>query len=684
MPSIQGLRECIRALNEDIPEDAFKEPELIGWVYQYFQTEEKDRVFEEVRTKKKKIEGDDIVPATSLYTERYMVDYLIQNSLGAIWMEMYPDSKLCENWPYFVKDQDLKPREAKPVKSLSFLDPACGSGHFLLVAFDFFVQMYEEEARLAFEDKIPKEWLVSREKIPTTILEFNLHGIDIDLRSVQLSYLVFYLRMREYQKSVGAPKLLPTKVNLVVADASLLNTPEFLSWCEERFKEEPYAINIIKGISGRLKNLSEIGSLARPEEDLKELIHREKERLLSAWKREKAPKQFSLFRQMLTPEQQELPFDKVTDDQFWGEVLSQVTRALDEYYKEASERGDTRAQVFAHEASRGFKFLELCNKRYDVVATNPPYMGSGNMGKELKDYVQRVYPEGKRDLYAAFILRNREWATNRGIVAMVTQQSWMFLSKFMKIREKIIQESSIQTIAHLGPRAFAEIGGEVVNCSLFTLENQFISKKHHIIAFRLIAAKSPSEKRILLENATRKFNQSIIFSINQLLFLDLTEYPIVYWLTQRFLDILIEHEQLGRLYNVSRGVDTCDNNRFLRFVWEISERGGRWLKYLKAGGYRRWYGYESRLLDWSENGDGLRRALLKKYSYLDGNCDWLIKTNTFFKHGWTYSLMAQGSLGARCLDGLSICDSASPGIFSESPQYLIGAILNSRLTSYLL
>ena len=215
-------------------------------MYQYFQTEEKERVFEEVRTKKKKIEGDDIVPATSLYTERYMVDYLVQNSLGAIWMEMcpvrngdsngvYPDSKpgskrsesISENWPYFVKDQDLKPRQPRPVKSLTFLDPACGSGHFLLVAFDLLVQMYEEEARLASEGKVPKEWVVPKEKIATTILESNLHGIDIDLRSVQLSYFVLYLRMREYQRSIGALESLPTKVNLVAADASLLNTPEF-------------------------------------------------------------------------------------------------------------------------------------------------------------------------------------------------------------------------------------------------------------------------------------------------------------------------------------------------------------------------------------------------------------------------------------------------------------------------
>jgi len=602
MPSIQALRECIRSLNEDIPDEAFKEPELIGWVYQYFQTEEKDRVFEEVRTKKKKIEGDDIVPATSLYTERYMVDFLVQNSLGAIWMEMYPDSKLCENWPYFVKDQDLKPREPQPVKSLTFLDPACGSGHFLLVAFDLFVQMYEEEARLASEGKVPKEWVVPKEKVATTILENNLHGIDIDLRSVQLTYLVLYLRMREHQRLVGAPKSLPIKVNLVAADASLLNTPEFLSWSEERFKDEPYAINIIKGIVGKLRNLSEIGSLARPEEDLKELIYKEKERLLSAWKREKSPKQFPLFQEMLTLEQQELSFEKITDDQFWDGVLSRVTKALDEYYKEASEHGDTRAQVFAHEASRGFKFLELCKKRYDVVATNPPYMGSKNMGKELKEYVQSVYPEGKRDSYAAFILRNRDWATSYGVVAMVTQQSWMFIRSFEKMREQILKESCIKILGHLGPHAFSEISGEVVGVVLFTIESNFPNNKTKITACRLIGPNSAKGKEILLKKAVKTNLNFLLFRQYQTAFLSIPHSPLVYWVPDGLLKVFIDFDGLGNQADVRQGLVPGDVSKFVINFWEVNNKL-RWFPYSKGGEYRRWFGLEHFVIDWENDGE---------------------------------------------------------------------------------
>jgi hypothetical protein len=687
MPSLKALRECIRALNEDIPESAFKEPELIGWVYQYFQTEEKNRVFEEVRTKKKKIQGDDIVPATSLYTERYMVDYLVQNSLGAIWMEMYPDSKLCEKWPYFVKDQDLKPREPRPVKSLTFLDPACGSGHFLLVAFDLFVQMYEEESRLAQIGKIPKDWVAPKEKIATTILESNLHGIDIDLRSVQLSWLVLYLRMREHQDSCGAPKTLPRKVNLVAADASLLNTPEFISWCEERFKQEPYAINIIKGITGRLRNLPEIGSLAKPEEDLKELIRREKERLLSAWKKEKQPQQEFLFKELLTPAQKELPYEKITDEQFWDGVLRRITKALDEYYRKASERGDTRAQVMAHEASKGFGFLELCNKRYDVVATNPPYMGSKNMGNELKEYVQSVYPEGKRDLYAAFIQRNREWLDERGIVAMVTQQSWMFLRSFAKMRESIFRETSVQTAAHLGPGGFSEISGEVVNCILFTIENFKLSDEHRFVAFNLTDLRSPRQKDECLIQALSVESNSRKFNRKQILISKIPEAPFSYWIPETFSNRLADSSTyMKEILFITKGIRTRDDKRFVRMVWEISNFE-RWVPFSKGGSYFKWFGNDRWMIDWKEQGEFLFRYIRsvtppEKFTLVVRHPQY------FAKAAWCYSAVCCGSLSLRFLQKVIATDT-SPGIYLTSQsdmagisEGMIACLLNSRIVTY--
>lgn len=668
MPFLQALRESIRALNEDIPEDAFKEPELIGWVYQYFQTEEKDRVFEEVRTKKKKIEGDDIIPATSLYTERYMVDYLVQNSLGAIWMEMYPDSKLCEKWPYFIKDQDLKHREPRPLKSLTFLDPASGSGHFLLVAFDILAQMYDEEALLSSEGKIPKEWVVPKEKIAITILESNLHGIDIDLRSVQLSWLVLYLKMREHQNSIGVPKLLPEKVNLVAADASLLNTPEYISWCEEKFKAEPYAINIIKGVAGRLCNLSEIGSLARPEEDLKEFIHKEKERLFSAWKKEKTTKQPLLFREMLSSEQQELPFEKITDDQFWEGVLSRVTKALDEYYRDASERGDTRAQVLVHEASRGFKFLELCNKRYDVVATNPPYMGYRNMGSTLKTFIQALYPEGGQDLYGCFIVRCGELGIK---VAMVTMNSFMYLSRFKALRKKILSAQRPQTAVELGPGAFSDIGGEVVKAVLM------VSDRHSDTDFTLFYNASRFDyvdKKDYLRLAVKKgqFNKIAFGPIRKI-----EGMPFIFRAIPKFFDWIKTFKSVGEIADCIVACKTSDNDKFVRYWWEVVRLGNRWKHYEKeAIGYR-YYASPLYAIDWSKRAQEYYR---NHYSSQLPNKIYL------FKKSIVTSKITGPNATARILNEAALADMAVNQIFPHDGQYLepLCALLNSNVAVYCL
>jgi len=685
MPSYQALQESLRILNNDIPEEAFKEPELLGWVYQYFQAEEKDRVFEDVRTKKKKIQGDDIIPATSLYTERYMVDFLVQNSLGVLWMEMYPDSKLYEKWPYFVKDQDLKKREPRPVKSITFLDPACGSGHFLLVAFDLFAQMYEEERKMASEGRVPPDWSVPQEDVALTIIESNLYGIDIDLRSIQIAYLVLYLKMREHQIAAGASKKIPKKVNLIAADAVLLNTLEFALWSEEQFKNEPYVLNILKGIAGKLANLSEIGSLARPEEELKELIRKEKERLLASWKKVQIPEQKLLFKELMTSAQQELPFEKVTDEEFWAGVMNKVLHSLDDFYKKAAEQGDMRAQVLAHEADRGFKFLELCNKKYDVVATNPPYMGSKNMGQELKSFVQKFYPEGKRDLYAAFILRNLDWTKERGFVAMVTQQSWMFLRSFVKMREFILKETCIQTLPHLGEHAFSDPGAAGAFVVLFTLANKKPEEEHRLVAFRLIEPSSSVDKIVSLNNVLRIQAADGKFDLSQLNLKRIPSSPFVYWLKPNFFKLLESGKRMAGIADVKQGLATGDNLRFVRFWWEVLPENegkvvngkaisGKWFSYEKAGGYRKWWGYHFYLVDFSRSAINyyVRYGRFQNQEY-------------FFRKGLTYTLMARGKMGCRFIDK-SIYDVASISIFPNEHQSdrFIASILNCRVSTYLM
>ena len=196
-PSHATLRGVIDRLNE-LPEDSFRADELLGWVYQYFQSEEKNRVFEEVRTKKKKVSWSDIVPVTQLYTERYMVEFLLQNSIGRRFMDMYPDSDASDAWPYYVTPATPNQRDPQPVKDWTILDPCVGSGHFLVVAFNLLVQLYTKERELAELGVIPKEWVTLEDEVAQTILSHNLYGIDIDPRSVQLAALALYLKAKDH------------------------------------------------------------------------------------------------------------------------------------------------------------------------------------------------------------------------------------------------------------------------------------------------------------------------------------------------------------------------------------------------------------------------------------------------------------------------------------------------------
>lgn len=366
---------------------------------------------------------------------------------------------------------------------------------------------------------------------------------------------------------------------------------------------------------------------------------------------------------------------------------------LKTHFSVEAEAADLSQSFFSQSAEKGMVLFDLLARRYDVVAANPPYLGSGKMGQMLKTYTSKHYAPGKRDLYAAFILRNIQLANKGGRVAMVTQQSWMFLRSFAVFRaldeEKLtaaagkgifkglLRETTIETLAHLGPRAFEEISGEVVSVALFCIVTSQDKNRSSYI-FRGIDLSSPNAKAIAL----REMNTDRWFVIRQYDFLRVPFAPLAYWITKRLLDLL-SGKLLSEIATTTRQIDTCNNNRFLRFLWEVPI-SYRWLPYLKAGGYSRWLGFDQMFLDWRTDGTTLKQSLIEKYNYLNGNTGWLVKESSFFKEGWTYSLMAQGAIGVRYLDGKHICDSASPCILPRESLWEIGAFLNTRLASFLL
>jgi len=341
---------------EAMAEEDCKDVEVIGWLYQFYIAQKKDDVFEKLK-KNIKITPSNIPAATQLFTPHWIVKYMVENSLGKLWMLNHPTSSLKEHMKYYIENDKEENSEFIKVNSpeeLTFLDPCCGSGHTLTYAFDLLTLIYEEQG-------------YSKSEIPTLILENNLYGCDIDKRASVLASFALTMKARQYHKRSFRKSVTPNIVEL----------QEF---------------------GDAFKGIKNYGSLMRPK-----------------------------------------------DEGFEDGIFSQSNREFDLQTK-------------------------ILGSQFHCVVTNPPYMGSKGMNKELGDFVKDRYPDSKSDLFAVFMERCLELTYEDGFMAMINQHSWMFLSSYEELREKIIKEHKIDTLVHLGPRAFEEIGGEVVQSVAFVLE----------------------------------------------------------------------------------------------------------------------------------------------------------------------------------------------------------------------
>ena len=666
-PSVAALKRCIALLSgtESVngsgpaTDDVFAAPDALGWAYQYWNTEEKDRVFEKVRTKKAKIAGADIIPATQLYTEPYMVKFLVQNSLGATWMGMYPDSDLSEGWEYYVKDADRAPVRRKNVENITFLDPACGSGHFLIEAFDLFYRMYEAEGKYTDEETICKK-----------ILSRNLYGIDIDERAVQIARAALWMKAAERVFDFsGTPK------NIIATNIRLPKGKDHLKAFLAKHPEDAPLVPALESIFEGLEHADELGSLLQIEEPVEMALRSLRNRL---------------------GRQTTLPigdFTAPTTDEEWEAWKEGVVERLADHFAEEGEAADLSSAFFSQNAGKGVRLFELLSKRYDVVAANPPYMGSGNMTPTLRKYVELQYPAGKRDLYAAFILRNFQLCKEGNRIAMVTQQSWMFLQSFADLRmvnpekqqkctngyfEGLLKETNFEAIVHLGPRAFEEIGGEVVNIVLFVLKKSKVSVGHFFKSFRLIGQKSANDKREALISSLRNSNGILRRNCSQFNFHKTPKSAIIYWIDKEIIALLTESNSLKEYAEIPKGLTTGNNNRFLRYNWE-NQSNDIWLPYVKGGKYCKWYGLEYYLVRWDYDG-----FQIKNYYDNDGKLRSRPQNQRFYlQEGFTYTEVCSGALGVRILNKNTIFDARSPGIFFTDPKVSPLPFLNSYLASYL-
>jgi len=419
VPRYRTLKDAIDLINNSVDYEVYRKDELLSWVYQYFFEKEKEKIYNELNRANRKIQTNEISLFTQLYTDDYIVRFLVQNSLGALWTEMYPTSELYKNWEYFVRCPNNTKREPKPVREIKFSDPACGSGHFLLNAFDLFYQMYKEES------------VVPEKDIPNHILKYNLHGIDIDLRSVQITALSLWMKTKSKDRDINVEQMNLIAANAIMVDSDILD--EFL----EEFNGDVLAKDLVTTIWRGLQNVRELGSLLKIEEQIDEVIERVKgqTRVVEEWDKE----QFT-----------------------WERWKQRIMGELMNYYETAAENFDINKQMFANEAIKGLNFIDLISQEYDIVSTNPPYIGVKRYNPNMKNLLQQLYPENHSDVSYAFMERNYRLAKKNGFVAMVTLQSFMFISTYEHIRTLILDNTFIRNLVHLGPNSFSEIKGERV------------------------------------------------------------------------------------------------------------------------------------------------------------------------------------------------------------------------------
>ncbi|MCT2042111.1 BREX-1 system adenine-specific DNA-methyltransferase PglX [Pseudoclavibacter alba] len=525
--------------------DVCRDVEVIGWLYQFYISERKDEVFAGFK-KNKKAGADEIPAATQLFTPHWIVQYLVQNSVGRLWMLNHPKSRLVEQMEYYIAPVDEESdflKISKP-EELTVIDPACGSGHMLTYAFDLLYAIYEEEG-------------YTPSQIPGLILTHNLRGTEIDPRAGALASFALTMKAAAKRKRFFKE---PVEPHICVLDPITFSDDE-LSYLLTSDGDEATEVSFWN----QFANADTFGSLIRPDAHLTARLKRHVESL--------------------------------EENVFTSEPLRWASRVLEQ--------------------------ATYLSDKYAVVVANPPYMGSKQMNALLSQFMKDEYPTGKSDLFAAFMIRCTELADHRGAVAMITMQSWMFLSSYEKLRVNLLDNQRITSMLHLGPHAFDSIGGEVVSVTAFSLANLPVEAPEYVrelpgAFIRLVEPKSATGKLDLFLDALRaRGGESQIQRVSRSGFITVPGEPIAYWLSEKMRASFSTGRPLSEVANLRQGLATADNNRFLRLWWEVSScrtalactsreeaasSGARWFPYNKGGEYRKWYGNQEHVVNWENDG----------------------------------------------------------------------------------
>lgn len=611
-------------LVNDIPESDWQDAvQIVGWLYQYYNTKPKEQVFANLK-KNIKISAANIPAATQLFTPDWIVRYMVENSLGRLWGEGHPDFDKSE-WKYYLDEAPQEPQVAQQLAELrkgyaaltpediKCIDPCMGSGHILAYLFDVLMQIYRSAG---YTDR----------DAAASIVEHNLYGLDIDDRAAQMAYFVVMMKGCHYDSRFLRRHLNP-HVYAIQESGEL--TADALG---RLGKQESTARALLDGF----KNAKEYGSILQPKVTLAEL-----------------------------------------------DALQEQLREVDG----ASDMGSLTDQLVAGQIVNVlYPLIEQARMlvpKYDVVVTNPPYMGGSGMNARLSDYVKKYYPDSKSDLFAVFIERCAQMDKRGGYQAMITQHAWMFLSSFEKLRAKLQLIDTIN-MAHLGARGFDEIGGEVVQTTSFVMRSSH-TKGYKGTYCRLIDGDSEKAKADMFVSSKNRY------VAEQDNFSKIPGSPVAYWVSYAGIEAFCKNKKIDDIASPRAGICTGSNDRYFRFWFEIeptdigcdfdnresvlAQNRYKWFFHYKGGEFRRWYGNIDLVINYTTES---LKDMEKNKGFRHDN------RNYYFAQGITWSKLCSGNFSARTMIKSTMFDSTGTSIFppAEIKEYLLG-LLNSKVMLYL-
>lgn len=594
-----------------ISDAEYQEVELIGWLYQFYISEKKDDVFASFK-KGKKAEAKDIPAATQIFTPNWIVKYMVQNTAGKIWLDKHPNSPLKTSMKYLVEN-DNDTVIANDTVIPSAVEGAIINNVEELTLIDpaagsghILVEGFDLLYQMYLEEYYTPEEAVE------SILKNNLFGLDIDDRAAQLATFAILLKAAKYYRDVFTKGWLPTVYAMPEEkNFSLQEVKDFLGADGLDFTEElDTALRLMK----QSKNLGSVMKLSLSDEAQKYIANR---------------------------------FNELNKAEYLDINIESIFQGLKRY----------------------IPVLLLLTKKYCAVVANPPYMGSGTMNPGLKNYLNANYPLSKSDLFAVFMEVALDMNVKKGLMGMINQHSWMFLSSYEKLREHILKNYGIVNMLHLGPRTFEELSGEVVQSTAFVIEND--DKIKNATYYRLVDYKASNEKENNFLNRKNEYK-----NIAQENFKKIQDRPLAYWITENLLNVFANNKSLSENFDLKAGLQTGNNDLFLKFFWEVSNKSKRYQKYDKGGPFRKWFGNNIYLILWDKEGDKLRqtgKGVFRNSQY-------------YYREGISYSLTSSSNFCARYRNEGFIFDNQGSSLFSNEKnvdQLIALALLNTGITLFL-